>query len=166
MSDQTRIPINGDTSYDVVIGTDLLGELPGLLGSGVERVLVIHPRALRATGEAVRDDLAAQGFSAFVAEVPDAEEAKSAEVAAFLWGVLGQAGFTRSDAQAHQGVGATTDLAGWVAASWLRGVRIVQVPTTLAGMVDAAVGGKTGIDRTALALGSSASKSAVGVMVS
>ena len=70
VSDQTRIAVGGDASYDVVIGTGLLGELPGLLGEGVERVLVVHPRALRATGEAVRDDLAAQGFSAFVAEVP------------------------------------------------------------------------------------------------
>ena len=75
-----------------------------------------------ATGEAVRDDLAAQGFEAFVAEVPDAEEAKTAEVAAFLWGVLGQAGFTRSDAVVGVGGGAVTDLAGFVAATWLRGV--------------------------------------------
>ncbi|GMA85119.1 hypothetical protein GCM10025868_03690 [Angustibacter aerolatus] len=112
----------------------------------MQRVLVVHPAALRTTGEAVRDDLAAQGFEAFAAEVPDAEEAKHASVAAFLWGVLGQAGFTRSDAVVGVGGGAVTDLAGFVAATWLRGVRVVQVPTTLAGMVDAAVGGKTGIN--------------------
>jgi 3-dehydroquinate synthase len=146
VSDQTRISVGGEASYDVVIGTGLLGELPGLLGGGVERVLVVHPRALRATGEAVRDDLVAQGFSAFVAEVPDAEEAKSAEVVSFLWGVLGQAGFTRSDAVVSVGGGAVTDLAGFVAATWLRGVRVVHLPTTLLGMVDAAVGGKTGIN--------------------
>jgi len=129
-----------------VIGTGLLGELPALIGSGVERVLVIHPRALGATGEAVRDDLAAQGFSAFIVEVPDAEEAKTAEVAAFLWGVLGQSDFTRSDAIVGVGGGAVTDLAGFVAATWLRGIKVVQVPTTLLAMVDAAVGGKTGIN--------------------
>jgi 3-dehydroquinate synthase len=78
--------------------------------------------------------------------VPDAEEAKTAQVAAFLWGVLGQAGFTRSDAVVGVGGGATTDLAGFVAATWLRGIRVVQVPTTLLAMVDAAVGGKTGIN--------------------
>ena len=144
MSEATRISVGGD--YDVVIGTGLLGELPTMLGGEVERVLVVHPRALRTTGEAVRDDLAAQGFSAYVAEVPDAEEAKSAEVAAFLWGVLGQAGFTRSDAVVSVGGGAVTDLAGFVAATWLRGVKVVHVPTTLLGMVDAAVGGKTGIN--------------------
>jgi 3-dehydroquinate synthase len=146
VSAPTRITVKGASPYDVVVGEHLLGELPGLLGSGVQRVLVVHPKALRATGEAVRDDLADNGFESFIAEVPDAEEAKQAQVAAFLWGVLGQAGFTRSDAVVGVGGGATTDLAGFVAATWLRGVRVVQVPTTLAGMVDAAVGGKTGIN--------------------
>ena len=113
---------------------------------GARKVLVVHPRALRATGEAVREDLAGQGFEAVAAEVPDAEEAKSAAVLAFCWQVLGQAGFTRSDAIVGVGGGAVTDLAGFVAATWLRGVRVVQVPTTLLAMVDAAVGGKTGIN--------------------
>lgn len=140
----TRIRVGDD--YDVVIGTGLLGELAGLVGERAERVLVIHPHALAATGEAVREDLVAHGYSAFAAEVPDAEEAKSAEVAAFLWGVLGQAGFTRSDAIVSVGGGATTDLAGFVAATWLRGVRVVHLPTTLLAMVDAAVGGKAGIN--------------------
>ncbi|QGN57096.1 3-dehydroquinate synthase [Nostocoides sp. HKS02] len=140
----TRISVGGD--YDVVIGTGLLDELPQLLGEGVQRVLVVHPRALAATGEGVREALAASGFEAYAAEVPDAEEAKTAQVAAFVWGVLGQAGFTRSDAVVSVGGGATTDLAGFVAATWLRGIRVVHVPTTLLGMVDAAVGGKTGIN--------------------
>lgn len=140
----TRISVGGD--YDVVIGTGLLDELPGLVGEGVQRVLVVHPRALATTGEAVREDLVAKGFEAYAAEVPDAEEAKTAQVAAFLWGVLGQAGFTRSDAVVSVGGGATTDLAGFVAATWLRGIRVVHVPTTLLAMVDAAVGGKTGIN--------------------
>ena len=144
-SGPTRISVGGD--YDVVIGTGLLGELPGLL-DGVQRVLVVHPRALAATGEGVREELASAGFEAYAAEVPDAEEAKTAQVAAFLWGVLGQASFTRSDAVVSVGGGATTDLAGFVAATWLRGVRVVHLPTTLLGMVDAAVGGKTGINTT------------------
>jgi 3-dehydroquinate synthase len=140
----TRIPVGGD--YDVVVGTHLLDELPALLGEGVQRVLVVHPRALATTGEAVREDLRSKGFEAFAAEVPDAEEAKTAQVASFLWGVLGQAGFTRSDAVVAVGGGTVTDLAGFVAATWLRGIRVVQVPTTLLAMVDAAVGGKTGIN--------------------
>src|SRR5512141_1186252 len=148
VSEATRIHVGrgGESAYDVVVGTSLLKELPDLLGPGVERVLVIHPRALRATGGVLRDELGAQGFSAFLAEVPDAEEAKSAEVAAFLWGVLGRSGFTRSDAVVAVGGGTVTDLAGFVAATWLRGVAVVHVPTTLLAMVDAAVGGKTGIN--------------------
>ncbi len=146
MSTSTRITVEGERPYDVVVGEHLLGELPGLIGADSRRVLVVHPKALRTTGEAVRDDLAASGFETFVAEVPDAEEAKTAQVAAFLWGALGQAGFTRTDTVVGVGGGAVTDLAGFVAATWLRGVRVVHVPTTLAGMVDAAVGGKTGIN--------------------
>jgi 3-dehydroquinate synthase len=141
-----RIPVAAGSPYDVVIGNNLLGELPGLLGDGVRRVAVIHPRALRATGDAVREDLTTAGYTAHAIEIPDAEDAKTAEVAAYCWSVLGQAGFTRSDAVVSVGGGATTDLAGFVAATWLRGVRCVHIPTTLLGMVDAAVGGKTGIN--------------------
>ncbi len=142
----TRIHVGGDAPYDVVVGTGLLGELAGLVGPHARRVAVVHPRALAATGEAVRTDLADQGYEAVAVEVPDAEEAKTGQVAAFCWSVLGQSGFTRSDAVVGVGGGATTDLAGFVAATWLRGVRVVHVPTTLLGMVDAAVGGKTGIN--------------------
>ena len=82
----------------------------------------------------------------FLAEIPDAEGAKRVEVAAFCWQILGQTDFTRSDAVIGIGGGATTDLAGFVAATWLRGIDVVQIPTTVLGMVDAAVGGKTGIN--------------------
>jgi 3-dehydroquinate synthase len=81
-----------------------------------------------------------------LAGVPDSEDAKRVEVAAFCWTILGQADFTRSDAVIGFGGGSTTDLAGFVAATWLRGVRLIQIPTTLLGMVDASVGGKTGIN--------------------
>lgn len=146
MTENTRITVEGESPYEVVIGRGLLGELRGLLGPKVAKVLVVHPRALRASGEAVREDLVAGGLEVVLAEVPDGEEAKSAEVAAFCWTVLGQSDFTRSDAVVGVGGGAVTDLAGFVAATWLRGVRVVQVPTTLLAMVDAAVGGKTGIN--------------------
>jgi 3-dehydroquinate synthase len=141
----TRIQVTGAQPYDVLIGTGLLGELGPLL-AGAQRVAVIHPPTLLATAEAVRDDLDGSGFQAHLIEIPDGEDAKALPVAGFCFDVLGQIGFTRSDALVGLGGGATTDLAGWVAASWLRGVRIVQVPTTLAGMVDAAIGGKTGIN--------------------
>jgi 3-dehydroquinate synthase len=142
-SEPARIRVGGESPYDVIVGTGLLGELPGLLGDGVRRVAVIHARALRVTGEAVRDGLAAHGYETHAVDVPDGEQAKDVTVAAHVWSVLGQAAFTRSDAIVGVGGGAATDLAGFVAATWLRGVQVVHVPTTLLGMVDAAVGGKT-----------------------
>ena len=145
MSDATRISVGGD--YDVVIGTGLLDELPGLVGEGVQRVLVVHPRALAATGEAVREDLRAKGFEAYAAEVPDAEEAKTAQVAAFLWGVLGQAGFTRSDADRRRRRG-SDDRPRRVRRRHLaaRASGSCTCPRRCWRMVDAAVGGKTGIN--------------------
>ena len=142
----TRITVPGDAPYDVVVGRHLLGELPGMLGDKVRKVLLVHPGALATSAEAMREDLAGHGYEVILAEVPEAEESKTAQVAAFLWQVLGQSDFTRSDAVVSLGGGATTDLAGFVAATWLRGVAVVHVPTTLLGMVDAAVGGKTGIN--------------------
>ena len=132
----------------MVVGHGLLGELRALL-PGATRVAVLHPPVLRVGAEAICADLGGRGISAVPIEVPDGEAAKTLEVAGSCWEVLGRAGFTRSDAVVGLGGGATTDLAGWVAAAWLRGVRVVQVPTTLAGMVDAAVGGKTGINTDA-----------------
>ncbi len=131
--------------YDVVVGVDLRERLDRLV-EGVRRVAVIHPRALADRAEALRVHLAGLGLDAHAIEVPDGEEAKDAEVLAFCWGVLGRSGFTRSDLVVTFGGGSTTDLGGFVAASWLRGVRVVHVPTTLLAMVDAAVGGKTGIN--------------------
>ncbi|MGK5529250.1 3-dehydroquinate synthase [Streptomyces sp. URMC 129] len=145
----TRITVGGSAGtapYDVLIGRRLLGELPGLIGGEARRVAVLHPEALAETGQVLREDLAAQGYEAIAVQVPNAEEAKTAEVAAYCWRALGQSGFTRTDVVVAVGGGATTDLAGFVAATWLRGVRWIAVPTTVLGMVDAAVGGKTGIN--------------------
>ncbi|GAA4793326.1 hypothetical protein GCM10023220_19160 [Streptomyces ziwulingensis] len=145
----TRIRIGGTAgrdSYEVLVGRQLLGELAGLIGPKAKRVAVIHPEALAETGDALRADLAEQGYDAIAVQVPNAEEAKTAEVAAYCWKALGQSGFTRTDAVVGVGGGATTDVAGFVAASWLRGVRWIAVPTTVLAMVDAAVGGKTGIN--------------------
>lgn len=145
----TRIQVGasaGHDAYEVLVGRQLLGELGSLIGTKAQRVAVIHPEALASTGEALRDDLAAQGYEAVAIQVPNAEEAKTAEVAQYCWKALGQSGFTRSDAIVGVGGGSTTDLAGFVAASWLRGVRWIAVPTTILAMVDAAVGGKTGIN--------------------
>ncbi|CAM5246020.1 3-dehydroquinate synthase [Streptomyces narbonensis] len=145
----TRIQVAGSAGtepYEVLVGRQLLGELPALIGPRAKRIAVIHPEALADTGEALRADLADQGYEAVAIQVPNAEEAKTAEVAAYCWKALGQTGFTRTDVIVGVGGGATTDLAGFVAATWLRGVRWIAVPTTVLAMVDAAVGGKTGIN--------------------
>ncbi|MEU9675216.1 MULTISPECIES: 3-dehydroquinate synthase [Streptomyces] len=145
----TRIQVAGSAGsdpYEVLVGHQLLGELPQLIGDRAKRVAVLHPEALAETGEAVREDLADQGYEAIAIQLPNAEEAKTVEVAAYCWKALGQTGFTRTDVIVGIGGGATTDVAGFVAASWLRGVRWIAVPTTVLGMVDAAVGGKTGIN--------------------
>ena len=143
--DVTTITVSGTPDYDVLVGRDLFARIPGLLGPKTAKVLIVHAPTLSARAEALRDQLAGT-YEVFLAEVPDAEGAKRVEVAAFCWGVMGQTDFTRTDAVIGLGGGATTDLAGFVAATWLRGVDVVQIPTTVLAMVDAAVGGKTGIN--------------------
>ena len=145
MDAPTRFTVAGAAPYDVVVGHGLLGELAELL-VGAQRVAVLHPASLLPTAEAIQSGL---DQSVTLIEVPDGESQKDLKVAAYAWEVLGQVGFTRTDAIVAVGGGATTDLGGFVAATWLRGVPVIHVPTTLLGMVDAAVGGKTGINTTA-----------------
>jgi 3-dehydroquinate synthase len=137
----TTIWVAGPTPYDVEVGHGVLDRLPVLLGQDVQRVALVHAPGL---SDDVPGHLA--DYQVLDLEVPDGEAGKSASVVAECWERLGAAGFTRSDAVVTVGGGATTDVGGFVAATWLRGVRVVHVPTSLLGMVDAAVGGKTGID--------------------
>jgi 3-dehydroquinate synthase len=142
----TRIGVATAAPYDVVVGDGLLGEVAGLLGEAVRRVAVVHSQAHAGPPRALADVLADAGYDVRLIEVPDGEAAKTADVAAACWAELGRGGWTRSDAVISFGGGATTDLAGFVAATFLRGIRVVHVPTSLLAMVDAAVGGKTGIN--------------------
>ncbi len=137
--------ITGSTPYEVVIGAGIREQLVDRLGGGVDKALLIHASVMRGEADRIREALAGT-ITVLLAEIPDAEEAKRVEVAAWCWELMGQHDFTRSDAVISLGGGATTDLAGFVAATWLRGVRIVHIPTTVLGAVDAAVGGKTGIN--------------------
>jgi 3-dehydroquinate synthase len=142
----TRIPVGGEHPYEVVVGTGVLGELPSLIGPQASSVMVIAPKGLEEisgpVGRAVQD----AGYQVHAADVPAGEAAKDIGVAAALWSQLAASRVTRSDTIVGVGGGATTDLAGFVAATWLRGVRVVLVPTTLLAMTDAAVGGKTAVD--------------------
>ncbi len=137
-----------DPPYPVIIGRDLSDELDRLL-TGRHRVAILHQPVLAETAEAIRNHLAGKGVDAHRVEIPDAEAGKDLPVVGFIWEVLGRIGLGRKDALVSLGGGAATDVAGFAAATWLRGVSIVHVPTTLLAMVDAAVGGKTGINTEA-----------------
>ena len=143
---ETRILVGGEQPYEVVVGTGVLGSLPDLVGKRAQTVAVIHPAGLGAIARPACRVLADAGFSVAAAEIPDGEAAKDVAVVARLWSWLADSRVTRSDCVVGVGGGAATDLAGFAAATWLRGVPVVLVPTTLLGMVDAAVGGKTAID--------------------
>ena len=143
----TRITVVGEHPYDVLVGTGITAGLPGLLGCGGRKtVLVISQDGLDHHAGPVISALEAAGHQVRAERVPPGEAAKDIAVAAGLWSALAAARISRSDAIVAVGGGAVTDLAGFVAATWLRGVPVVLVPTTLLGMVDAAVGGKTAIN--------------------
>ncbi|GGG09170.1 3-dehydroquinate synthase [Rhodococcoides trifolii] len=148
MTEPVRVEVRTAKPYPVVIGRGLLTDLVDTL-AGTRTVAIFHQPPLADTAEAVRAALAETGIDAHRIEIPDAEDGKELAVAGFCWEVLGRIGLTRSDAVVSLGGGAATDLAGFVAATWMRGVRVVHVPTTLLAMVDAAVGGKTGINTDA-----------------
>ncbi len=143
----TTLHVGGASPYDVVVGRDLLDRLPAVLGTAPERIALVHADQLGVLAHRVRGAL--PDVDVQLLPVPGGEDAKTAAVAADCWESLGRAGFTRSDAVVTLGGGSTTDLGGFVAATWLRGVRVVHLPTSLLGMVDAAVGGKTGINTSA-----------------
>ncbi len=144
----SRIEVAGAAPYEVLVGRGVLEQLPALLPD-VQRVAVVHAPPLTALAGRVAELLREAGLRPLLLPVPDAEKGKTIAVADQCWAELGRAGFTRSDAVVGVGGGAVTDLAGFVAACWLRGVRLVQIPTSLLGMVDAAIGGKTGVNTMA-----------------
>jgi 3-dehydroquinate synthase len=143
---ETRIGVGGERPYEVVVGTGILSELPGLVGKRAETAAVIHDERLGAVARPACRALAEAGYRVVSAQVPGGEAAKDVAVLARLWSWLAESKVTRTDCVVGVGGGAVTDLAGFAAATWLRGVPVVHLPTTLLGMVDAAVGGKTAID--------------------
>ncbi|MFL6060032.1 MAG: 3-dehydroquinate synthase [Marmoricola sp.] len=141
---ETRMHVGGASPYDVVVGHGVLGEVSRVLGDRPQRVAVVHAEPL--AGIAARVIAQLGDYEVLSLALPDGEIAKTPKVAIDAWEQLGAAGFTRSDAVVTVGGGATTDMGGFIAATWLRGVPVVHVPTTLLAMVDAAVGGKTGMN--------------------
>lgn len=147
MSDVTTIPVGGPAPYDVFVGHGLTGDLARLLPEAA-RAMVIADERMKERAEEVATALSSH-VEVSVQLLPSGEQAKSLDVLASLWAALGRHRLTRNDAVVSVGGGATTDVAGFAAATWLRGIRVVHAPTTLLAMVDAAIGGKTGINTDA-----------------
>lgn len=142
MSGLEAIRVAAEKPYEVRTRAGALDDLKGLVGAA-DRVAFLYAPVL---AERARELAAGLTADVTLIELPDAEAAKTAEVLIQCWDTLAEAGFTRSDLLIALGGGATTDLGGFVAASWLRGIRFITLPSTVLGMVDAAVGGKTGIN--------------------
>jgi 3-dehydroquinate synthase len=148
MTDVRRVHVATDNPYDVVIGRNLTGHVADAV-PGAARAVILHQPPLADLARRVAEGLRATGVEPVLHETPDAEDAKTVAGAAGCWDICADAGLSRQDVIVGVGGGATTDLAGFVAATWMRGIRVVQYPTTLLAMVDAAVGGKTGINTAA-----------------
>jgi 3-dehydroquinate synthase len=152
-SDSNLLQIKASNrSYNVLFAPNLLGELGSLIkthlpGSENRAVFVISDSTVAALyGEKTLKVLRSKGFRPTLLSVPSGEQSKSLERVAELYGKLAEARTERKDIIVALGGGVVGDLAGFVAATWLRGVPLVQVPTTLLAMVDSSVGGKTGVN--------------------
>ncbi len=140
---------SGDVPSEIDVGAgtlDSLGERLGALGVGSRVVLVSDENVYPLHGEDVASSLRSDGFAVSPVVLPPGERAKTIESAQRIWKECLAAGLERSDCILAVGGGVVGDLAGFAAATWLRGVRWANVPTTLLSMVDASIGGKTGID--------------------
>jgi 3-dehydroquinate synthase len=142
------VPVATAHSYDVVIGHGLTGTIVGAV-DGARHAALLYPPSLAARAQALADALVAAGTAVATVEVPDAEAAKTVGVLDRCWAEFAAAGLDRTSVVIGVGGGTVTDLAGFAATTYMRGIRLIQVPTTVLGMVDAAVGGKTGINTPA-----------------
>lgn len=140
------VHVSGPYPYDVRIGTGVTGRLHELLGDQTMRVALIHTQPVQRHSDHARALLRQAGYQVVDLTIPDAEAGKTIQVSQGIWERLSTEGFTRSDAVVGLGGGAATDQAGFIAATWMRGIRYVNCPTSLLAMVDASTGGKTGIN--------------------
>lgn len=143
------ITVSASRTYDIRIGHGLLttlGEAVRGLGKVEKVFLVSDTQVYPLYGGAAEASLKAAGYSVSSFVFPAGEESKNGETFLKLLNALAQAGLSRSDLLIALGGGVVGDLAGFSAACYLRGIRFVQIPTTLLAAVDSSVGGKTAID--------------------
>lgn len=144
------IPVRlDDRAYTIYVGDGILPLLPadlGALEAGAQVAVVSHRPLLRTVGKGLAAALAAWEFDPLTLDVPTGEGAKSLAVVSQLCTKLARARFDRNSTLVALGGGVVGDLGGFVAATYMRGIRLVQVPTTLLAMVDSSIGGKTGVN--------------------
>ena len=139
----------GRNGYNVHIGPGLLAQTaPRLreIGFSDKLVIVTDPSVRRLYGSALKQSLTGNGFKVTTLEVPEGEEQKSLETAARLYSELTDFYTERATPVLALGGGVIGDLAGFVAATYLRGVPLIQLPTTLLAQVDSSIGGKVAVD--------------------
>jgi 3-dehydroquinate synthase len=135
------VDVTAEHRYSVLVGCSWQEELSRAMNERT-RVAIVFSSVMRSH----IGSMDVPGTEIHLMEVPDGEVGKDAKTLESLWNQLGEAGFTRSDLVVAIGGGATTDIGGFAAATWLRGIDWIAIPTSLAGMVDAAIGGKTGLN--------------------
>ena len=140
-----KIPVHAEIEYDVIVGDEWKPFLARTLETH-NKTMVIAPSIIAGNAELKKF---CKDSGTFLFVTPEGEDQKNIAVVESVWQKLAEKEFGRTDAIVGIGGGATTDLAGFVAATWLRGIAWYAIPTTLAGMVDASVGGKTGINTEA-----------------
>ena len=147
----TSIRVDSASPYSVFFGSGM-GELfPHLRDAtpSASRYLIIHQPALADSANDIAARIEDSGGAAKTFQIEDAEDGKTVASAESCWNKCAEFGLTRHDCIISVGGGAATDLGGFIAATWMRGIKVIHVPTTLLGMVDAAIGGKTGINTAA-----------------
>ncbi len=145
----TTVTVNASKCYDIKIGSGLLrhtGREVAALGRVRKVAIVSDTNVWPLYGETVKKSLESSGFVPISFVFPAGEESKNAAVYLELLNFLAENQLTRTDLIAALGGGVTGDLAGFAAATYLRGIRFIQLPTTLLAAVDSSVGGKTAID--------------------
>ena len=144
-----KLTVSASRTYDIIIGSDLLdfaGELSAKVISPCRTVIISDDTVAALYSERLIVSLKAAGYTPELFVIPHGEESKSAESYIRILNFLADMQLSRSDCVFALGGGVVGDLAGFVAATYLRGIRFIQIPTTLLSMVDSSVGGKTAIN--------------------
>ena len=145
-----RTRVKASKEYEVLTGSGLLdtcGKVMRDVSPNSRKVLIVtETNVAKLYLGAVKASAEEEGFEVYDYIFKAGEASKNINSIAGMWGVMAKAGFTRTDLVVGLGGGVTTDMAGFAAATFLRGINVVQIPTSLLAMVDASVGGKTGID--------------------